>query len=289
MKILRVITRMNLGGPSRQLLLLHKHLGLLDSEHVLAIGKVSDFEEESDVSFSKNLVRINSLRRGINPVLDFITVVELVKIIRREKPDIIHTHLSKAWILALFARKLASSRSVLIHTFHGHTLHGYFHENSAKFFLGIQKRASKKTDHLITVGDKISTELVQSGIGSPEKISVIYPGVFSHHEIVANVAQSFKIRLLFVGRLEPIKQPLLLLDICRELEALSCAYQLDVVGEGSMLNQMQTMAKNNDLNIIFHGWQQKIGRCRSSRIQTADERGKIVSQFSFRKILNTIK
>ena len=155
MKVLRIITRMNIGGPSKQIALLHLHLGLADTDHVLAIGEVSEFEVEANLSFSSNVHRIKSLQRGINPFLDITSILALIRLIRSEKPDIIHTHLSKAWLLGFIANKLSRNKSVLIHTFHGHILVGYFQGFFSKLLIKIQKKVSGSTDILIAVGKKL--------------------------------------------------------------------------------------------------------------------------------------
>lgn len=249
---------MNIGGPSRQIALLHLHLGLADNNHILVIGEVSEFEAEADLSFSHNIHRIKSLKRGINPFLDIATILTLIRIIRIEKPDIIHTHLSKAWLLGFAANKLSRNRSVLIHTFHGHILVGYFQGFFSKLLIKIQKVASGSTDFLIAVGKKISTELISSGIGTPQKFKVIYPGVFIDRDSGIKNKNQDKIKLLYVGRLEGVKRPEFLLQICRELELLSCSYQLDVVGKGSMFEEIRDLAEKEKLKITFHGWQQEI-------------------------------
>jgi glycosyltransferase involved in cell wall biosynthesis len=249
---------MNLGGPSRQIALLHGHLGIPDSDHILAIGNVSEFESEADVSFARNVHRIKTLKRGINPFLDLASILKLIRIIRTENPDIIHTHLSKAWVLGLIANKLTGNRSVLIHTFHGHTLLGYFQGYLAKLLLEIQKRASSSTDFLIAVGERVRADLINSKIGSLEKFYVIYPGVFTERAIRHKSEKENKIKLLYVGRLEQVKQPESLIQICRELESLSCSYELNIVGEGSLFEKLQNLAQKEKLQIVFHGWQQEI-------------------------------
>lgn len=250
---------MNIGGPSRQIALLHLHLGLADNDHILVIGEVSEFEFEADLSFSRNVHRIKSLKRGINPFLDIATTLALIRVIRIEKPDIIHTHLSKAWLLGLIANELSRNKSVMIHTFHGHTLVGYFQGLFSELLIKIQKKAASSTDFLITVGKKISNDLLILGIGTPQKFKVIYPGVFTDRALEVENKDQDKINLLYVGRLEPIKKPQFLLQICRELELLSISYQLIVVGQGSMFEEIRHLAEKEKLDIAFHGWQQEIG------------------------------
>jgi glycosyltransferase involved in cell wall biosynthesis len=115
--------------------------------------------------------------------------------------------------------------------------------------------ASSSTDILIAVGNRIRADLIGSGIGTPQKLQVIYPGVFTDRDLVFRNKDQDKINLLYVGRLEPIKQPEFLLQICRELELLSCSYQLNVVGEGSMFEKVRDLAIKDKLKITFHGWQ----------------------------------
>ena len=110
LKVLRVVTRLNVGGPSKQIVNLNSLFLDNEFEQLIVAGQVLDSEMEIDLTRFENFIKINSLRRGLSLYHDITSVLKLARIIRRYRPDVIHTHLSKAWALVVVAKKLSFSK-----------------------------------------------------------------------------------------------------------------------------------------------------------------------------------
>jgi glycosyltransferase involved in cell wall biosynthesis len=258
MKVLRVITRLNVGGPSRQISVLNSNLPEYDFQQVLVSGIVEANESEIDVSGLGNLIRIPQLRRSINPVQDFKSLLALMRIIKQYNPDIIHTHLSKAWVLTLLAAKVVKSKAVVIHTFHGHILENYYGRLMNSIVIKVHKIAAKNTNLIIAVGERVRKELLDFGVGLNSRFEVVYPGIFptTSREPLRIHNKTDELQLIFIGRLESVKQPLKLLEIASELEKLQTPYRFVVLGDGSFLRQLIEASKS--YNFKFMGWQTNV-------------------------------
>jgi glycosyltransferase involved in cell wall biosynthesis len=258
LKIVRVITRLNIGGPSKQVFFLNAELPKKTYNQIVVFGTVEKTEIEIDLRSFKNIIKIESLSRSISIIQDVRSIIKLSKIFRKYKPDIIHTHLSKAWAIAIIAKSLSHSNASVVHTFHGHILFSYFSGMKNVISISIQKYLAQRSDKLIAVGEQIKHDLLNYEIGTESKFCVIQPGFPVPKNIKG--AEVMKrpdtpIRLLFVGRLEAVKQPLILIDVCKILSKRKISYQLDVVGSGTLKAQMQARAEFEKLDIYFHGWQ----------------------------------
>ena len=258
MKVLRVITRLNVGGPSRQISVLNSNLPENDFEQILVTGIVEKNELEIDTSGLANLIRVPQLRRSIKPMEDFKSLLSLIRIIKHHNPDIIHTHLSKAWVLTLLASKFAKSKAAFIHTFHGHILENYYGTALNPIVIKVHKIAANNTNLMIAVGEKVRKELLDFGVGLNSRFEVVYPGIFPYaaHEPFRSLNKADELRLIFIGRLESVKQPLKLLEIASELEKLQTPYRFVVLGDGSFLNHLRKASTS--YNFEFMGWQSNV-------------------------------
>ena len=256
-RILRIITRLNVGGPAKQVYLLQNELPKFQFDQKIIVGKVARGEVEVDLNSYGNLVQLSTMRRGINPLKDFRAVLQITRIIKDFQPDIIHTHLSKAWVLVTIAKTFSKHKCKSIHTFHGHILHSYFKTLLNLIFLAIQRFAASKTETLIAVGSRIKEELIDAGIGNNDKFRVIHPGILEiqDSELPIKLLQEVNIRLLFVGRFEPIKRPEFILNICERLSLLDVGYEMTMVGDGSLMQKLQKVSKQKQLDINFAGLQ----------------------------------
>ncbi len=212
-RVLRVITRLNVGGPSKQVLTLNSIFDGKEFEQLILTGNVLDSEMEIDLELLGDVVRISSLQRGFNPLYDLRAVIQIAKTLRQYRPDIIHTHLSKAWALTILAKGLSRVNCKVIHTFHGHILHGYFSKWKVSIFNSVQRFLALKSDCLVAVNDITKKDLITARIGDEVKFVVINPGfkaLKQHSKIHARrelgiVEDIFTVG--FVGRFEAIKRP----------------------------------------------------------------------------------
>ena len=174
-KILRIINRFNLGGPTYNAAYLTKYL---ESEYeTLLIGGNHEKSEKSSMHILEDLgikpIIIPEMQRSINPLLDRIALKKIKEIIEDFKPDIIHTHAAKAGALG---RKAAYNAGIkqIYHTFHGHIFHSYFGKIKTNIYKKIERDLAKKTTKIIAISPIQKEELSKvHKICKPEKIEVI--------------------------------------------------------------------------------------------------------------------
>ncbi len=153
-RVLRIINRLNLGGPTYNAAYLSKYLE--PEFDTLLVSGMKDDAEESSEFIVKNLdlhpVYIPEMYRELHPFRDYKSYYKLRKLIEEFKPDIVHTHAAKAGAVG----RLAASHSgvkVIIHTFHGHIFHSYFNPVKTRMFLEIERYLAKRTTKIVTLSD----------------------------------------------------------------------------------------------------------------------------------------
>lgn len=234
-----------MGGPSKQIVTLNKLFEENDFELMLVAGRVERSEAALDPSSFKNFVQINSLRRGINPIFDFIAFLKICLIIRKYKPDIIHTHLSKAWALGVAAKLVVSPKTKLVHTFHGHTLHSYFSGPSQILILNFQKFLASRSDVLVAVNETVRSELISKKIGVKADFQIANPGFKAPKKIDSLIArkelglQKDTFIIGFAGRFERIKRPDILAEVVKLASHSNDQIQFVFCGGGSLYTEFQ--------------------------------------------------
>lgn len=174
MKVLHLIARLNVGGTARYIETLADGLQANGIEAVVATGQVQGAEAEDPCVERLDLVRVPHLGRKIAPANDYKARSEIKELIERTRPDLIHTHTFKAGALTR-SLKLSVPN---VHTFHGHLLTDpEFQGLKQKAVITVERRLAPRTKSLITVGKKVSEELLEVGIGEPEQYLSIPPGV----------------------------------------------------------------------------------------------------------------
>src|SRR3990167_8395087 len=175
-KVLRIITRLNIGGPARQATLLSAELAKDGFDCMLITGSLS--ENEGDMSYvaSEEGVRplvIPEIGRELSVWNDLASFFKIYKIIKREKPHIVHTHMAKAGTVGRIAAK-AAGVPVIIHTFHGHVFNSYFSGPKTRFFIGIERMLAHFTDKIITVSERQKKEIKEYlSVKNDEKLALI--------------------------------------------------------------------------------------------------------------------
>ncbi|MFX0136589.1 MAG: glycosyltransferase [Candidatus Hodarchaeota archaeon] len=270
MKILRIITRLNIGGPSIQVLNLHDKFSSF-----LLFGKVS--KGEMEINLFKNLefnwYQLNYLKREISPINDFISFWQIRNWIKCIKPDIVHTHTSKAGALGRFAAITLKTKPKIIHTFHGNIFEGYFCSPKAWIFKLIEKYLAKKSDALIAISESQKLELTEKyKIINQNKIHLIPLGfdldVFdsvyrerkkNYKKIPLDKQKDHIYNIGIVGRIAHIKNHDLFLDI---LSGLKNYPQFNgkirgwIIGNGEqkIVNKLEEKIKDLNLDCIVFGY-----------------------------------
>lgn len=179
LKIVLILSRLNIGGTASHAILLTEHLQDEQFETHLITGR-EDLDEGNmlDLAEAKGVrpLLLESLRRSVCPPRDLIAGVQIWRILRRLRPDIVHTHASKAGFLGRLAASLAGV-PIRVHTFHGHVLQEYFSGPVSRLLIGIERFLVRRTDVIIGVSREVCDQLIAMGIGDAEKVRHIPLGL----------------------------------------------------------------------------------------------------------------
>ena len=261
-KILRIINRFNLGGPTYNAAYLTKYL---ESDYeTLLIGGQHDESEISSMDILNNLglkpIIIPEMQRSLNPYKDQIAYRKIQNIIKEFKPDIVHTHAAKAGALG---RRAAYKLGVnqIYHTFHGHVFHSYFGDFKTKIFKKIERDLAKKTTKIIAISEIQKKELSKiHRICPEEKIEVIPLGFDLEKFNVDKDSKRKKFRgkwnikeneiaIGIIGRLVPIKNHFFFIDAIQEiLKKSEVPIRAFIVGDGEEKQNIINYIKSKNLD-----------------------------------------
>ena len=283
-KVMQVIARMNVGGPAVIVADLMRGLDKPRFDQHLITGFCDENEADylETVATDITATRIAGLGRSISPVSDLKAFFALIAMIKRERPDVIHTHTAKAGVLGRLAAMLAGGKAVRIHTFHGHLLHGYFSGWKVRLVIAIEKFLARHTDYLLAVGNQVKEDLIAAGIGKRNQYHTAFPGLPKPIAPAKSVARSelaldaSAIYCTFVGRLTQIKRPDRLLDIAAQSKARGLNLYFLVAGEGELFESSKARAAEQELPITFLGWRSDVERLFAASdiaILTSDNEG----------------
>jgi glycosyltransferase involved in cell wall biosynthesis len=271
MKIVRIIARLNVGGPAIHVILLTR--GFRDRGHdsYLLAGPVPESEGSMEYYASDcqiPLTRIPELVRPLSPWRDWIAFCKIYRFLRLEKPDVVHTHTAKAGTLGRAAAILARTPAIF-HTFHGSVFDGYFSPAKTRFFLMIERILARFTDRIITVSTTLKSQLCDIyRIAPREKIEVVRLG-FNLADF-ASIAQSGyrwaeknnsePAVVGWVGRLTEIKDPLLFVDLASALKTAGLSVRFIMVGDGPLRHAVEDKISDCGLSsdFVLTGWQRSM-------------------------------
>lgn len=239
MKVFHVIARMNVGGTARYVgdLVAAQPAGF---ESLLATGFVQGSEVEDDCVHGLPVVRIPAMGRAINPVADIRAYLQLKKVIKEFKPDIVHSHTFKAGLLA----RLVPGSHKRVHTFHGHLFDDQSFSGLQKFVITFAERFNaKSTDLLISVGEKVGRELRAARIGNGKTWASVAPGV----KPLETVPYNGEFVVGWMARVTSVKNPMLAVEVARLLPSVNFV----MAGGGDLLDEVKVSAPGN-LSVI--GW-----------------------------------
>ena len=270
-RVLRIINRLNLGGPTFNAALLTKHLSP-DFETLLVAGTKEDSEESSEYMCDQlgiHYVRIPEMSREISLTKDIQAYKQIKKIIADYKPDIVHTHASKSGALGRFAA-FSLKVPVVVHTFHGHIFHSYFNPVKTKMFLEIERYLARRTSAIIAISEFQKDELANKfRLCKSKKIRVIPLG-FDFTRFRENMDEKRKafrkkyfvdedeIVISIIGRLVPIKNHAMFLKALKMvMEKTTKKVRAFIVGDGELLASLQRQADHLHIEYIYFPEKQK--------------------------------
>ena len=263
-KVLRIINRFNLGGPTFNAAYLTKYLSN-DFETLLVGGDKDDSEESSTFILDQlglEPIIIPEMRRDIGFAADKIAYQKLKKIIQEFQPDIVHTHASKAGTLGRIAAYKCKV-PIIIHTFHGHVFHSYFGKTKTLVFKIIERFLAKKSTAIIAISEIQKNELVDvHKICKKEKIKVIPLGfdLSRFQENVEEKRKSFRnfyqidddeIAIGIIGRLVPIKNHKLFIDAIGQLSKKSNKkIRAFIIGDGEEKENLKSYCETVHVDFV---------------------------------------
>lgn len=273
-KVVRIIARLNIGGPAVHAVLLTEGLNGTEIRSTLIAGTVAP--SEGDMMYfaqthGVNPVGIPELGREISWRDDFVALWKIWRVLRTERPHIVHTHTAKAGTLGRIAAVFAGV-PVRIHTFHGHVFHSYFGFIKTQVFLLIERGLALLTTKIVAISEAQLEELaVRYRIAPKSKFCVIPLGLdlapllaISRGEGARKIADSSTaIRIGFVGRLVPIKNPAMAVRVMKRLaEQKSCTQpiRLVVAGDGELKGALLDLIREAHLGeyVQLVGWQKTL-------------------------------
>lgn len=243
---------MNLGGPAHHVALLSRGLADRGYETLLVSGRVGPGEEEHTDLDGVTVRYLDTLGPEIRPLQDLRALVALVRIVRAYRPDVVETHTAKAGMVGRLAALALRPRPVVIHTYHGHVLRGYFGRITTAVFRNIERTLARVSDRLIGVSEATVEELVALRIAPRSKFAVVPLGLELSGFLALDPdpdpaaraalgAEPGDVLFTFTGRLAPIKRADTML---RALAAARRRAQVKVVvvGDGVERPQLERLA-----------------------------------------------
>jgi glycosyltransferase involved in cell wall biosynthesis len=275
-KVLRVIARLNMGGPALHVAYLASGLQERGYETTLVAGTLARGEDSMAFvadELGVRVERVPQLGREIAPLRDLRAAMQLARLIRRQRPQILHTHTAKAGAVGRIAALLAGDARppIVVHTFHGHVLRGYFDPVRTLGFRLLERWLATKTTKLIAVSPQVRDDLVALGVAPAEKFEVIRLGIELERRVETDAnARTETRRLLgvpehafvvgWIGRMTGVKNADAVLDAFRQLRDDGVDAYLCMVGDGPDRDKVEQRA--SELGIVrrclFLGYQEEV-------------------------------
>jgi glycosyltransferase involved in cell wall biosynthesis len=275
--VLRVIARLNMGGPAHQAALLSgRRLDPERYETLLVHGSLAPGEESMAQMAEEEGARMEfvpELGQPVRPGKDIRALIRLARIARRFRPQIVHTHTAKAGFIGRLAALATRPRPVIVHTFHGHVLEGYFGPAKSRTYRSLERLLGRRSDCLIGVSDASVADLVRLGVAPRERFRVIRLGLdlepfrdLDESERVdlrgeLGVADE-EVLLTYMGRVVPIKRiDVMLRGIARARES-GAPVRLAVVGDGELRPSLEGLAQRLGIGdvVAFLGYRRDLSR-----------------------------
>jgi glycosyltransferase involved in cell wall biosynthesis len=257
--IVRLITRLNIGGPARQALLLTRQLA---PQFPTTLAAGAPAVGEGELSDPAVQVRRVPLVRPLRPDADARAAFAVRQLLVETRARLLHTHMAKAGTVGRWAALTLRPRPRTVHTFHGHVLDGYFKPTVQRAFTEIERNLARRTDALVAVSTEIRDALLDLGIGRPHQFHVIPLGLDLSPFLAVDGPSGALRRAIgigadvplvsAIGRLVPIKD----LGTLLAAVALLPGVHLALVGDGEMRTrlQAQTVAMGLAARVHFTGW-----------------------------------
>ncbi|MGH9144102.1 MAG: glycosyltransferase [Vicinamibacterales bacterium] len=279
-RVLRVITRLNVGGPAIQAITLSDRLAARGYDTLLVHGQLDAGEGDMRYLLPASVTArpLRSLRRPLAPGHDSIALAQLLDVMRDFRPQIVHTHMAKAGTLARLAAAVYNRtagrdhRARVVHTYHGHVLDGYFGARKTRLFLAIERGLAGVTDRIVAISPSIRRQLLDEyRIGRASQYAVVPLG-FDLSTFAAiddrarrearaalNIAPLAHV-VSTIGRLTAIKQQDLFLEVAARVAASDSLATFVIAGDGSLRGGLERQARALGIGdrVRFLGWRRDL-------------------------------
>jgi glycosyltransferase involved in cell wall biosynthesis len=258
-KVVRVITRLNVGGPSIQAALLTRELRSLGYDSLLVVGNCE--AGEGDMTYllkpSDPVRRLPHLSRSVSPLRNLRSLVQLWRILRAERPAIVHTHTAMAGAVGRVAAMLAGV-PVIVHTFHGNSLRHYFSPMVSGMFVAIERLLARKTDVICVSSRQQLEELAGSLRIAPRSRFRVVPEAIDLSSCLRMPAPNLgdPIRVGWFGRLVDVKNIGLLLEVAGA--QTQHRFEFHIAGDGPDRCHVEAALSSLGQRLVWHGWLQDI-------------------------------
>ncbi len=270
-KVLRVITRLNIGGPAQHVVLLTAGLRRLGWETDLVTGRVDPDEGDmGDLALSAGVrpVVVPALRNGAGPLADLRTLLSLYRFFRRERPALVHLHLLKARVLGGLAARWARV-PIVVETLHGTLLAGYYAAPLTRLLAALERWLARRMDAVVAVSPAVARELAAARVVSGPRVHVIPLGLdlerfrdgAARPTLRRSLGAPAEVPLVgIVGRLVPIKGVDAFIDAAAQIRRRLPAAQFVVVGDGPLRLDLERRAREAGLagQVHFLGWRRNL-------------------------------
>lgn len=261
-RVVHVIARMNVGGPA---VLIASTMRGLDPDafqtRLLTGYCAPDEADYLDTQATDIAVeRVEGLGRSVRPWSDLVVAGTLARRFRELRPDVIHTHTAKAGVVGRVAARLARTDAALVHTYHGHLLHGYFSPRKTQAVMALERRLAARTDRLVAVADGVRDDLLAAGVGTARQYEVIPPGVdlpALPDRAVARQALGIdpaRPVVTMLGRLTGIKRPDRFADAVTLVRETHPEALFVVAGSGDEEAGLRARVERDRLPVLMLGW-----------------------------------
>ncbi|MCC6164912.1 MAG: glycosyltransferase [Acidobacteria bacterium] len=273
-RIVRIIARLNVGGPAIHATLLKERLDATKFRTTLVTGAEDECEGNYLSLYGStmsDIVQIPELGRELSGIRDLHSLRALTRLIRSERPHVVHTHAAKAGALGRIAAALCRV-PVVVHTYHGHVLRGYFSPRKEQAFRAVERGLARITDELVAVSPRVRRELLDLRIGHERCFSVVPLG-FDLSQFADVRAQRGELRtelgipadtplVGIVARLVPIKAHEVFVAAARALHAVRPEVRFVIVGDGERRADIETLLARSGLQPVTHmlGWRADLPR-----------------------------
>lgn len=267
-RVMRIIARMNVGGPAWQTSTLSTRMDPDRFTTLMVAGTVEPHEtdylqlrpvEDLPITF------VPEMGREIRPRQDAVALRRLVRLMREFRPHLVHTHTAKAGTLGRIAAQLAGVPAV-VHTFHGHLLYGNFSRLGTTGVVGVERTLARTTDVICSVGGRVRDELLDAGIGRPDQYEVVPPGVDlpplpSQEEARADldIPQGVPV-VLMPARITEVKRPDRFVQMAMTVAGKVPDVHFVVAGDGPLRAHMEDLAAPLGERFRVLGWRGDIHR-----------------------------